>query len=472
MRERQIVEEKFTELLRWEKRKRREIIVLSAGCYAFVAALLMLPLSGLVKSWISPWWMPLSFVLCATPILLLIERWRSAGPVRTIARLDKALDLEERAITAWEILRRQPALSMELWVVKEAGERLKAFDPRTIFPREMTWQAYVIAPLFALWLGLLWFDITFHGERAPHPSPASLVAQKLSEFGRQLQELAKAEGLRDSLNVGRELEKTAQRRLEGATADDGFKTEVAAAAKKIEDMTRDQESPSDRAATQEGLRDLKTELEVARDGLSFPDGVSGDREIGSDVYERLAGLPHLKKAIEKNLPAGGARSANELKSFLDQLEKDVSRELDRRALLDAQQFLEQMLQQGQTQTGANRAGVPGQSERDSAGEAQREDSHSSFAGTEPGRKEGGSEPPRRFSDGAATHLKGLLGEGSSAGVTLKGKPSPGKAAMANEDVVTSYQRRAEAELNTERVPEALKETIKNYFLSLGMGEQQ
>jgi hypothetical protein len=284
--------------------------------------------------------------------------------------------------------------------------------------------------------------------------------------------MAKAEGLRDSLNVARELEKTAQRRLEGATADDRFNSEMAAAAKKIEDMTRDEKTSRDAVATQEGLRDLRTELEVARDGLNFPAGAAGEREVGSDVSERLAGLPHLKNTIEKNLPAGAPRSASELKSFLDQLDKDVSRELDRRALLDAQQFLEQMLKEGQAQAGANRAGVAGQNERDFAGQGQREDSQSSFPGTEPGRKEGGSEPPRQLSGGAATHLKGLLGEGGSAAVMLKGKPSPGKAALPNENVVTSYERRAEAELNTERVPETLKETIKNYFLSLGMGEGQ
>jgi hypothetical protein len=33
-------------------------------------------------------------------------------------------------------------------------------------------------------------------------------------------------------------------------------------------------------------------------------------------------------------------------------------------------------------------------------------------------------------------------------------------------VIATYRRQAEQELNTERVPEALKETIKKYFLSL------
>ena len=50
---------------------------------------------------------------------------------------------------------------------------------------------------------------------------------------------------------------------------------------------------------------------------------------------------------------------------------------------------------------------------------------------------------------------------------LKGNPSAGKSAIADSDMVTSYRRQAEQELNSERVPEDLKEMIKNYFLSLG-----
>jgi anti-sigma28 factor (negative regulator of flagellin synthesis) len=67
---------------------------------------------------------------------------------------------------------------------------------------------------------------------------------------------------------------------------------------------------------------------------------------------------------------------------------------------------------------------------------------------------------------AATQLKGMIGQGNSSGVALKGKPSAGKTEVPQEEVIATYRRQAEQELNTERVPEALKETIKKYFLSL------
>ncbi|MGE5059684.1 MAG: hypothetical protein ACM3N3_10610, partial [Betaproteobacteria bacterium] len=66
-----------------------------------------------------------------------------------------------------------------------------------------------------------------------------------------------------------------------------------------------------------------------------------------------------------------------------------------------------------------------------------------------------------------SQVKGILGAGESSGLMLKGNPTAGKSAVVDSEVVASYRRQAEQELNSERVPEDLKEMIKNYFLSLG-----
>jgi hypothetical protein len=60
----------------------------------------------------------------------------------------------------------------------------------------------------------------------------------------------------------------------------------------------------------------------------------------------------------------------------------------------------------------------------------------------------------------------MIGPGNSSGVGLKGKPSAGKTEVPEEEVIARYRRQAEQELDSERVPEALKETIRRYFLSL------
>jgi hypothetical protein len=88
-------------------------------------------------------------------------------------------------------------------------------------------------------------------------------------------------------------------------------------------------------------------------------------------------------------------------------------------------------------------------------------------GTEPGKKNDQLAALPEIHGGAPTHLKGTLGAGESSGVLLKANPSAGKSETSQDEIIASYQRQAEAELNSERVPEALKETVKQYFLTLG-----
>jgi len=473
--EQNILQQKFSELLGWERSKRRERTLVFLGFYALVAALLAMPVSAFVRGWISPWLMPVLFFMLMAPFFFFTQRWRLRESQRALARLDKALHLDARAITAWEILARNGTKPTERLVLKEAEARLKSLDAAALFPRQLTWQSTVIAPLFIVWFGLLWFDIDSQQSGIAQPSRPKSIAQKLGEFSRELQEKAKAEGLRDSLSVSRELEKVAQKRIEGQMADERFESEVAAAAKKITDIARGVPTgdPSSSASeTQEGLRNLKTELEVAKDSLHFSEGQQSEREIGAELFERLGGLPHLKRQMDKAFRPSERLGGKELKSFFDKLEKEVTGELDRRTLLETQQFLEQLLKEGQGQMGESRMRIAKPEERDFPGQGEKGKTTSNLPGTERGTKEDPSAPLPPFQAGAATHLKGLLSEGKGAGVVLKGKPSAGKAEVAQDDLVTTYRRQAEAELNTERVPAELKETIKNYFISLGMEERK
>ncbi|MGE5820060.1 MAG: hypothetical protein ACM37Z_18695, partial [Deltaproteobacteria bacterium] len=93
-------------------------------------------------------------------------------------------------------------------------------------------------------------------------------------------------------------------------------------------------------------------------------------------------------------------------------------------------------------------------------------------GTEPGQKTKGFSALPQIQGGAETHLKGSLGAGPSSSLLLKGKPSVGKSEVSQDEIIASYRRQAEAELNSERVPEALKETVKQYFLSLSGAMQK
>src|SRR5688572_26782971 len=115
----------------------------------------------------------------------------------------------------------------------------------------------------------------------------------------------------------------------------------------------------------------------------------------------------------------------------------------------------------------NYARSGGQGEEDATADGAKEKNPSSLPGKEAGKKNDEIRSLPEFRADTSTHVKGALGEGESSGLMFKGKPVPGKSTTSPEEVVASYRRQAEQELNSERVPEALKETIKNYFLSLG-----
>ena len=50
-------------------------------------------------------------------------------------------------------------------------------------------------------------------------------------------------------------------------------------------------------------------------------------------------------------------------------------------------------------------------------------------------------------------------------------PALAEALDISRWTVATYRRQAEQDLNSERVPEALKETIRNYFMALGDGKK-
>ena len=470
--EAETLQKKLAELLSWERRKRHEQILATLFCYALLAALLTLPFHGFLETVISRWFIPISFFGLMAPFFLGRGRWRPVDSARALARVDKTLRLDERALTAWELLERNETRAAALMVLKQAGEKLTNLDPKALFRRSWSWQAYCALPLLLLWLGLLWFDVGLRFDSGVQLSAPKTVAQKLREFSRELQEKAKNEGLYESFRVGRELEQVAQKGIEAKTSDEKFKADLAGMQNKIAATGKsaaEQQSLS-AAESQQDLRDLKAELEAARDLLNA-DTAKGAQELGKQWLDQLATLPQLKKQFEREGQAGQSLSQNELKSFLDKLEKQATGELDRRTLLDAQQFLEQLRKQGQGEKGESDVRMAGRGERDSPDEGERTNNRSNLPGKEPGKRETESPSLPEFQPGAAAHVKGLLGEGNSSGLVLKAKPSAGKSEVSQDEVIASYRRQAEVELNTERVPEALKETIKNYFLSLGIGKE-
>ncbi len=464
----EILENKLVALLGWERRKRREQTLVAVLCCALALAILFLPLHVYLPSEGLRWVTPAVLLAGLAPWFFYRARWRRADAARALVRLDKTLKLDELAITAWELSARGEGGPASLFVLKQAQEKLRAVDPRALLPRRWSWPAYVAAPLFALWFALVWLDFDRQNIDQGRPLGPPTLAHKLRDFSRELQDKARDQGLRDTLELSRELEKTAQKNIETKTADESFKKELAGVAKKFEAAAKSSSEKNyfSTAESEQSLKDLKAEVEAMRDLAQLPDGVKGTQELGQRWMERLAALPQLKRQFDKAQRDGRSPGQNDVKSFLDQLDQQVSGELDRRSLIDAQKYLEQMMQQGRGEKGENYARSSAKGDQDSTTDGAREKTHSNLPGKEPGKRDEDFRSLPEFRGGASTQVKGLLGEGDSSALMLKGKPTPGKSGLSQAEIVASYRRQAEQDLNSERVPEGLKETIKNYFLSL------
>jgi len=472
MQEAEILQQKFADLLGWEKAKRREQILSALCCYSLLGALVILPFHAQFLSTVDRLWvLPVIFVILA-PWLILERRWRVQDNTRALAALDKAFGLDERAVTAWEILRRPEINPAEALVIKQAAERVKTLEPRTLFHRQWGWRDYLVLPLFALWLVLFWLEVGVSPHDNTGKPESRALAQQLRDYSRGLQEKAQREKLSDSLQAGRELEKAAQKGINEKVDDAKFRNDLAGLSKKLESLAKPsaQGSSFSLAESEQNLKDLRAELEAARDGLNLSGDAKDERELEQQWRDRLALLPQLKRQLDQETQFGQGFRPNELKSFLDKLDKQAAGELDRRTLLEAQQFLDQLMQQGQGEKGESNARVAGQGEQDLSGNSETEKSRGNLPGTEPGKKEQGYASLPEFRGGAQTHVKGMQEEGYSSGLVFRGKPTGSKSELSQDEVIASYRRQAEAELNTERVPEALKETIKNYFMSLRPSE--
>jgi len=157
-------------------------------------------------------------------------------------------------------------------------------------------------------------------------------------------------------------------------------------------------------------------------------------------------------------------SRDEMKAFLDKVDRRVSAELDRRALLETERSVQQLAQRGERRQGEPAGGNSRDGDKESPEEGGRE-RDASAPGNGPG-KDQGKAPLTELAGSQRSQVKGEIREGPRSGIYFKANPMPGKSGLSQEEVVASYRRQAEAELDTERIPGELKETIRNYFLLL------
>jgi hypothetical protein len=234
----QNLKEKIADLLAWERRKRWEGVLASAFCAAVALALVISPLHALLPEGELRWLIPFALLGALAPIFYYQQRWARQDTARAVARLDKRLGLDARAITAWELSGREENGGPAQLVFKQAQEKLRQVDVRQLFPRVWRWPAYLAVPLFILWFILLWLNFDRWTWRSEVLLRRQTLVYQARQYARQLQEKAKNQGLRETLKLGHEVEKAAQKGIANKSPDDAFKKDLAGVTKKFDERAK------------------------------------------------------------------------------------------------------------------------------------------------------------------------------------------------------------------------------------------
>jgi len=457
-----LLQEKFAELLRWERAKQRETILLRAVGFSLLVSLALLPARGLLPGSFSPIYFPIVLFLLVAPAGFLIWPWGPRESRRALFNLDRTLRLEERALTAAEILTREAPSAVERYVLRETGERLKDLNVKAAFKRRWSWKALAAAPLLLVWLALVWLDVGSVDFRATGSRPASL-AEKVKNFSEELRRKAERQELAESLKIARALQEMAEEGLKGQGSDQKLGENLAAIKKELGQKVHEGEGGAKLGDYhRDALASLKAELDVMKGQFG-----RGSTIKESELFERLSALPRLSEAMEQGRLPGGKPGGQGLKNFLDQLERDVAGEMDRRSLADVENFLALLLQGGQAGEVPSKSVRGGGREGENRSDNDKTGGKGELAGNQPGSPAGSAQSPQAGAS-AITRLQGILGEGKSSGFTWRGEAKAGRSKVPEEEIAASYRRQVEEDLASEKIPQEMKETVKKYFLSLGM----
>ena len=471
--EQTFLQEKFWQLLRWERVKRREGILISALFYSVLISLITLPVGDLFPIWAEPLSLTVPLFLVMTLAFYMWSPWGDRESLRTVLLLDKTLRLQERAVTAWEILGRRERRPAEELVLAEAEANIRNVDARGLFKRQLTWHAFLAPPLLLLWVLFAWLDVDLHFDWFQGSKTVS-VAQKLKDYSHGLQERAKKDELTESLKMARGLEDIADKGLKGEVGEEKLREDLSAAVQGIGGLApvaSQEPGASWPTLSKDALSDLKADVGKFKDALANPESLVGKGIRRADILERLAGLSPFRGEMGKGLLSTEDLEKRDVGDYLEKLRRRIVSELDRRNLQETREFLLHLLEEMRGEESEGPSQGMGLAQRGKSSSAKKRSGTGSLPGDRPGSKGQRVSPPP-FQARASTQLKGLLGKGLSAGMTLRGEFPAKESEVPQEEVITSYKRQIEGELASEQIPEELRETVKQYFLSLGMTENK
>jgi hypothetical protein len=460
-----------------------------------------LPIGWLVELGIA------TMAFCAIVAMGLGLRSR-ADPLDLLIRADRTLRLKERLSTAYELARSPHPHPLRPLVLQDAARVARSVNPfrviPSVTPRTLRWTPFLLLAIVLVLVvdfGLI-LPQSLVGEDT-RPSPAAYdQGQQLERLGKRLETEARRRGLERSMEAARRMQTLGQR-LQNEKVNE---REATARVNSLADYVRNLEEELKKMALLDDMSLTKVR-EVAVNQASVSGevqrllGMLGRGKLAPsemrNLQERLQSLSQqgnlderLSEAINQ-LRDGDLEGAREiLEDYL--LQDQMAQEFEH--LKRAERGLEHHFEPGRdgseemdlddsgNDSGANpdyemagdpRGGSGGTSDDFEGGDYLDSEGMGSNSSVGSGRG-AEAEPPRsRISEAQApaSRLTGQSGEGGVRRSYVRALPLKAEASVPLEEVLTTYQKRAEESLLHEEVPPNNRDLVKAYFLAIGLVEE-
>ncbi|MBI3327815.1 MAG: hypothetical protein HYZ81_14075 [Nitrospinae bacterium] len=439
---------------------------------------------------------------------LVLSLWGRVEPLTLLIRADRALKLQERLSTAYELLKSSTLHPFRPVLVQEAARAARSLNPYRVIPTHtppaLRWTPFLLLAsvlVLVVDLGMLIPASFIAGDEGPRAALQE-KGQKLERLGKRLEAEARRRGLERSLEAARRMQSLGLR-LQNEKVNE---REAIARVSSLSDYVRNLEEELKKMAVLEDVnigrvREIMiSQASVANEVQRLLGMVARGKLSAGEMrtlQERMQSLGQQGVFDERlsdvlgQLREGNLEGARELlENFLlqDQLAQDfeqlrrAERALERGFDLEGSED-ERMAfdgpagepgdygddEMGGDQT-ASSGGIPGDLEGGDFLDSEGAGSNSSIGsgrGTE--RESGRSRPPEASSP--ASKISGISGEGGVRRAYVRALPLKGDASVPLEEVVVTYRRRAEESLLREEIPLGSRELVKAYFLSIGLVDE-
>jgi hypothetical protein len=429
-------------------------------------------------------------------------------PMGLLIRADRTLKLRERLSTAYELSMSPKPHPLRPIVLQEAARAARSVNPLRVIPsttpRTLRWTPFLLLAIVLVLVvdfGMLLPPSLIGGNARPSATLHE-QGQQLERQGKRLEVEARRRGLERSIEAARRMQSLGQR-LQNERVNE---REAMARVNSLSEYVRNLEDELKKMAVLEDVSLAKVrEVMVNQASVSSEVqrllGMMGRGKLSPNemrnLQERLQSLgqqgmldDRLNEALNQ-LRDGDLEGAREaLEDYLLQeqmaqdfehlqraersLERSFEHGIDPSEEMDLDTSSRDSGEDGEYQIAgdprAGSGGSPGDFEEGDYLDSEGMGSNSSI-GSGRGTETETSRSRLTEAKSPASRITGQTGEGGVRRTYVRTLPLKADAAIPLEEVITTYQKRAEESLLREEIPPNNRDLVRAYFLAIGLVEE-